>query len=1030
MGEVCRNRLIMPKPTESTFEQATIQRLQALGYRHIHGRDLERALHQVALVDELRDYLQRRYRHLPADAIEQAVRVIASPEGLTLDRRNLHVQRLLREGHILRYEVDGEERFEHIYFLDFENHQPELNNFLVVDQLTVQGAAGGGPGNTRRTDLIVYVNGLPLVLFELKNPWSEYADVGGAYNQIGHYVNDIPQLFNFNAFCVISDGSATLHGMYNAGFEWFSPWKSIDGVSVEPAATGSMKTLIEGLFPKARLLDYVRNYIVHEVVNDRITKKGARYHQYFAVTFAARNAVEALRPGGDRRVGVIWHTQGAGKSLSMVFLTGILRRWPGLNPTIVAQVDRNDLDNQLYDTFVAARELVGEVHQADSVENLRALLQTQGGEVICSTIEKFRRREGETRHPILSERHNILVMADEAHRTQYNLLDGFAASLRQALPNASYIGFTGTPIDQEDANTVQLFGDLIHTYDMQQAREDKAVLGLFYEARHIPLDLENPHIDDDLAAITEETPVEMPAEELEQAKAKWAAMERAAGARRRLTLLARDLLDHFLKRQEALQGKAMVVCMSRRNAVALYDALTALPGCPEVKVVMTGDLAKDPPAWSQAGHITTKRAREAIKARFVDPDDPLQIVIVVDMWLTGFDAPCANTLYIDKPMRGHNLMQAIARVNRIFRDKPAGLIVDYIGIADQLRAATRKYTAGGGRGTLVDDLARDAVEYFLHQLEVTRSNLPPGQPYARWTELSPAELEDLTNRCYASLVDDEERLEDFLRDEHALSKAFSLVRHLPAGEANLEEVAFYQALRKQLRKLKPAARQSVEEMERAVRDLLDVSITAQPAVDIFAVSGLETPDISILDEEFLAGFREREHQDLQARLLEKLLRDDLAARRRQNLVRYRSFQQMLDEAITRYNNRTIEAADVVQTMVEIRRKQAEDERRKQELGLSDEELAFYDVIAQGAPAGLPTDNEWIASLVHDVVWAVKGNVKVDWTRAHRRDVYASVESAVKRVLRRRGVKGEQFRFLSHRLMQQAEAAYEDWPLAA
>lgn len=1017
-------------PTESTFELNTIQRLQALGYRHRYGSELGRELHQVVLEDEMRDYLRRRYKHLPPQAIDLAVQVISGPEGVNLDRRNLHFQRLLREGHILRYEVEGEVRFEHIYFLDFENQRPELNNFLVANQLTVQGAAGEAAGNTRRLDIVIFVNGLPLVVFELKNPWDEYTGVLGAYNQLQHYLVDVPRVFDLNAFCVVSDGVTTLHGMHSAGFEWFAPWKSIDGVLVEPNTTGSMKTLIEGLFPKDRLLDYLRNFIVHEVVNDKVTKKGARYHQFFAVRLATQKAVAALTVAGDRRVGVIWHTQGSGKSLSMIFLTGILRRWPGLNPTILVQVDRNDLDNQLYENFVAAKELVGAVQQADDVDELRDLFATEGGEVICSTIEKFRLREGEGRHPVLSSRRNILIMADEAHRTQYNLLDGFAAYLRQALPSASYLGFTGTPIDHEDANTVQLFGDTIHTYDMQQAKADNAVVGLFYEARHIPLALANQDIDADLAAITEEVEPEIPEADLAMAKAKWAAMEQAAGTKQRLSVLAADLLNHFRARQQVLKGKAMVVCMSRRNAVGLYDALTALPGCPEIKVVMTGNLAVDPVAWSQAGHITTHARREQIKARFVDPEDRLQIVIVCDMWLTGFDAPCANTLYVDKPMKGHTLMQAIARVNRVFRDKPAGLIVDTIGIADQLKAATRKYTSGGGSGVLAEDLEIQAVDYFLHQLEATRSNLPPGQAYAGWRDLPSLELEDLTSLCYGVLIADQERLGDFLADEKRLSKSFSLVRHLPVAEKHIDEVAFYQLVRKNLRKTQSSVRQTMEEVDRAVLDLLDDSVAAQPAIDIFAVSGLEKPNIAILDEQFLAGFRQSDHQDLQLRLLEKLIQDDLELHRRGNLAQYRSFRQMLDEAITRYNNRSIEAADVVQVMIEIRQRQMENERRKQELGLSDEELAFYDVIAAGAPQGLPTEDAWIASLVRDVVRAVRSNVKVDWTRSHRRDVQASVESAVKSVLRRRGIKGEQFQFLLNRLMKQAKASYEEWPLAA
>jgi type I restriction enzyme, R subunit len=1025
--------------SESTFEQATIERLQLLGYRYCHGTALNRPLQSVVLVDELRRHLQQRYRQLPPAAIEQAIETVRTPEGFTLDRRNLTFQRLLREGLTVRYEEERQEKFAHLYLADFE--QPERNDFLVVNQLTIEG---GESGNRRRPDLVIYINGLPLVVFELKSPWDEYADVAGAHNQIGHYMLDIPQLFTFNGFCVVSDGNTTLHGTYNGDFEWYAPWKSIDGHTVEANTTGSMKALIEGLFPKPRLLDYLRNFLVHEVVNDKITKKGARYHQFFAVRFAAQKAAESLRPATDKRVGVVWHTQGSGKSLSMIFLTGILRRWPSLNPTILVQVDRNDLDNQLYESFVAAKELVGTVHQANTVEDLRQRLQTTGGEVICTTIEKFRLTTGEQTHPVLSPHDNILVIADEAHRTQYGLTtdlsrtnagtlsisQGFALNLRQALPNAAFIGFTGTPIDQEDANTTQLFGDYIHIYDMYQAREDKAVVGLFYEPRHVPLNLANTQIDADLAAITEEIETTLPIDRLERAKLKWAAVERAAGAQERLSLLAEDLLQHFTTRQKVLKGKAMAVCMSRRNCVTLYNTLTTLPDCPEVKIVMTGNLATDPKAWSEVGHITTKARHEEIKARFVDSNDPLKLVIVCDMWLTGFDAPCVNTLYVDKPMQGHNLMQAIARVNRIFKDKPAGLIVDYIGISDQLREATHKYTSSGGRGDLTEELTKQAVNTFLHQLEITRALLPPSQPYTHWRSLSALQLDDLTSLCYGTLAGDESLKEDFLHEEHRLSKAYSLIYHLPTGQQHSDEVTFCQMIRNQVRKLSPKGQRNLEDLDRAVQDLLDASIEALPAVDIFKVAGLEKPDISILDDEFLVGFKGQQHPDLQVRLLHKLMLDDLNARRRHNLMQVRSFRHMLEETITRYNNNTLQAADVVRVMVEIRQQQQANEQRKRNLGLSDEELAFYDVIALGAREGLPTDNEWIASLVRDVVKAVKGNLKVDWTRSHRRDVYASVESAVKMVLRRRQVKGEQFSFILNRLMNQAEALYIDWPLAA
>lgn len=575
---------------------------------------------------------------------------------------------------------------------------------------------------------------------------------------------------------------------------------------------------------------------------------------------------------------------------------------------------------------------------------LRAKLRTEGGEVVCTTIEKFSLKEGKTEHPSLTHRHNVLVIADEAHRTQYGLEtslrrdkegklrlgQGFARNLRQALPQAAFLGFTGTPIDKEDANTIQLFGDYIHVYDMQQAREDEAVVQILYEARHIPLDLQNEQIDTDLEAIGEEFEVE--AGQLEEAKAKWAVVEKAAGAQERLVILARDLLDHFNTRQQALNGKAMIVCMSRRNCVTLYDALQAQPDCPPVKIVMTGNLAADPAEWSQAGHITTKAGREAIKKEFIDPDHSLKLVIVCDMWLTGFDAPCVNTMYVDKLMKGHNLMQAIARVNRIFRDKQGGLIVDYIGIGDRLKEATRKYTSGGGRGALTDELQDQALVYFLHQVEVTRSNMP-----------------------------------------------------------------------------EPAA---------------------QPAFDVFARAGFDKPEVSILDEEFLAGFRQAENQDLQMRLLLKLLQDELYRGRRQNIIRYRSFKAMLDEALHRYNSRIIEAEEVVEIIRQIQQQVRTDQERQARLGLNDEELAFFDVITLGNGIKLHQSDDWIADLVRQVVVAVRNNLEVDWTKPHRSNVEAAVTSAVGRVLRKNKIKGEQFAFLRARLMKQAKASYEDWPMVA
>lgn len=575
-----------PRGTETEFELTTIERLELLGYRYSHGDDLTRPEEEVVLVDILREKLTERYGDIPAAAIEESVRRFSHPEGVDTLRRNMAFHEAITRGIELRIEhPGGRVDHRHIYPIDWDN--PDRNDFLVVNQLRIHG------NNDRRPDLVVFVNGLPLIVFELKNPYSAKPTVEEALNQIAHYRNDIPQLFEFNALTSVSDGIKTLHGVWTATPEWYAPWKSIDGFHVEANTTGSMKTLIEGLFRKQVLLRYIRHFLVFEVVNDQITKKGAKYHQFFAVELASAKTIEAFQSDTDRRIGVIWHTTGSGKSLSMAFLVGILRRQLQ-NPTFVIEVDRTDLDDQLHDQFVAARSLVGDVKHADSVDDLRDLVRTEGGEVIFTTIEKFRLKtdEGELSHPVLSERSNIVLIADEAHRSQYGFLKGYARYLAEALPNAKRLGFTGTPISFSGSDTVEVFGDLIHTYDIRQSQEDHATVPIYYTPRLVHLHLGQADIDAALQEITAGQDIT----ELERKKSRWAALAAAAGAKDRMAAVARDLLDHFLDRTKTLKGKAIAVCMTRDNCVRLYGALTALPGCPEMKIVMTGDLGKDPPS--------------------------------------------------------------------------------------------------------------------------------------------------------------------------------------------------------------------------------------------------------------------------------------------------------------------------------------------------------------------------------------------------------------------------------------------------
>jgi type I restriction enzyme R subunit len=1004
--------------TETTFELTTIERLEQQDYKHLLGLELDRPHDEVVQKNLLRANLIERYRELPQSALDEAIGRICSPDGVDTIRRNKTFHQLLTRGFEQKVEhPDGRKEHVHIHPVDWGD--PSSNDFRVVNQLPIHGR------NDRRPDIIIYVNGLPLVVFELKNPYAIKPTVDDALNQIQHYVHDISQLFDYNAFVVVSDGINTQHGMWSADTEWYAPWKSINGFDIEPNTVGSMKGLVEGLFPKDRLLQYIRDFILFEEANDKITKKGAKYHQFFAVRLAVDKTVEAVKAGEEKRIGVIWHTTGSGKSLSMAFLVGILRRMPELeNPSFVIQVDRNDLDDQLHDQFVVARSLVGDVRHAESVDDLRDLLKTEGGEVIFTTIEKFRLKKDENgieeiTHPVLSTRSNVIIIADEAHRTQYGFDEGFARYLAEALPHARRIGFTGTPISFSGADTIDVFGDLIHTYDIRQSQEDHATVPIYYAPRQIKLHLSQTDIDaalKDLAESADQT-------DLERRKSRWAALAAAAGAKERMEQLAKDLLEHFLDRTATLAGKAMVVCMTRQNCVRLYDELTALPGCPEVKIVMTGNLSDDPPEWNKAGHLTTKGKRDIIKKRMVDPDDPLKIVIVCDMWLTGTDIPCLHTLYVDKPMQGHNMIQAISRVNRVFSDKPHGLIVDYIGIGDELREATAKYTQSGGKGKPAPDIEDTAKPLFFECLAKVREVLPEDQNYGGWRRMSHVEMEDMYSLVYGALTDDDERCEQFLQAELRLTSVFLLVKHLEDCRTFADEVIFCQRVRKQLKKLTPGVKKKGHELDKAVRDLVDDSVESEGVVDIFAAAGLEKADISIIDDRFLMTFKDKPHEDLRLKLLNKLLDDTIRQHQRRNIAKAKSFKKMLEETLQKYHNRLIDAAAVVKAMLEIKKEMDADQARAKEMHLEDDELAFYDAVAENYINLY--DQQFLCALIHDVVLTIKKNLKVDWTEPHREDVKAAVRAAVKRVLRRRGVKEEDFEPFMIQIMQQAEALYAD-----
>lgn len=997
---------------ENDIEVAAIDWLKQLGYSYKHGNELDRDLKKVVLEEHLASFIAKQYPDMPNMAQKQAVGEFSSNVGADVFYRNRDFHLKLAKGIDVAWkDAQGNEHAEHVHAIDFQ--QPENNSFYVVNQFTIQGK------NKRRPDIIVFVNGLPLVLFELKNLFDEDATIENAFTQIQHYVKDIPAIFEYNALTIISDGDKAHHGMFSSGQEWYAPWKSIDGETILEDDF-QLNTIIKGLFPKERLLKYIKHFIFHEDHNGKLIKKGAKYHQFFGVNFAVEASKKAIKPYGDGRIGVIWHTQGSGKSISMAILTGILRQLPELkNPTIVVQVDRSDLDEQLFENFVLAKDLVGDVHHAKSTDQLRQLLSAGSGGVIFTTIEKFRLKgnnpldqQTEEEHPILSDRENIIVMADEAHRTQYGLVDGYAANIRKALPNASFIGFTGTPVDSKDADTEEVFGSVIHTYDIKQAVIDKATVEIFYEPRLVKLHLANDDIDSEVDAVTEGNEGE--------GSLKWAAIEDAAGAQSRVNDIAQDILAHFTNRNETLEGKAMAVCMSRRNCVKLYDAITKLEGCPEVAVIMTGNISKDPVEWNP--HIRTSQEAEAVKERFKNPDDPLKIVIVRDMWLTGFDAPCVHTMYVDKVMKGHNLMQAITRTNRVFRDKNAGVIVDYIGIGDSLKNATDKYTLGGGRGKPTIDI-QQALEMFYAQLETCKAFFNDDIDYSGWRSMGEGDKLLLVKKGTNHIIKEDSLASDFMTEEKKLTGLVAIVKNQRNEIANhAAAVRFIQHVSKAVRKIKSVKSERNKQREE-IREIISRSIESDEIVDVFAMAGIEKPDISILDDRFLLGAKQDKSGDaIKIEMLRNILKDEIKLRLRTNIKFYTSLKDEIEQIIERYHENAIDSYTTILELVERAKTLQNADVRTKELGLSDEELAFYDILH--AKEDIISEPGKMQDIVHGVVKAVKTNLQLDWTK--KENAKAAIRLAVKKELRGKISITELNKILAE-IMDQAEGQYSEWP---
>ena len=1043
--------------TEAEVEQAALDWLSGLGWQVAHGPDIapdtpnaERGDYgQVVVERRLRGALADLNPNLPVDALDDAYRKLMRPEGSTLEARNREFHRMLVNGVEIEYrEAGGTVRGDLVRVIDFD--EPANNDWLAVNQFTVTESR-----NTRRPDVVLFVNGLPLGVIELKNPADEDATIWTAWQQLQTYKSELPTLFSMNEALVVSDGNEARLGTLTSGREWFKPWRTVSGETLADPHMTELQVMLEGVFEPRRFLALVRDFIVFEDDGSgALVKKMAGYHQFHAVRVAVDETLRAARlqrtetrtaeeggryesgqkPGGepgDRRIGVVWHTQGSGKSLTMAFYTGAIIREPAMeNPTVVVLTDRNDLDDQLFGTFSRCQDLLRQPPtQAENRADLRSKLSVNAGGVVFTTIQKFFPEEKGDTHPALSERRNVVVIADEAHRSQYDFIDGFARHMRDALPNASFVGFTGTPIELQDANTRAVFGEYISIYDIQRSVEDRATVPIYYESRLARLTLdedERPNIDPEFEEATEGEEVDR----REKLKTRWAQLEAVVGAEKRVKQIAEDIVAHFEQRLEALEGKAMVVCMSRRICIDLYRELVRLrpdwhdddDGKGSVKVVMTGS-ASDPLDWQP--HIRNKARREALAQRFRDPDDPLRVVLVRDMWLTGFDAPSLHTMYVDKPMRGHGLMQAIARVNRVFKDKPGGLVVDYLGLAQDLKQALAAYTESGGIGRTALD-QDDAVAVMQEKYEVCRG-LFHDFDWTRWATGTPQERLTLLPAAQEHILAQEDGKERCMNAVRELSQAFALAVPHEETLRIRDDVGFFQAVRAALSKRTVTDARPEEELDLAVRQIISRAVASEGVMDVFAAAGLDKPDISVLSDEFLAEVQGMPHRNLAVELLQKLLRGEVSTRRRKNVVQARSFAEMLEQTLRRYQNRAIEAAQVIEELIELAREMREANERGEALGLSEDELAFYDALETNDSAVQVLGDETLREIARELVETVRRNVTIDWTL--RENVRAHLRVLVRRILRRHGYPPDKQEKATQTVLEQAEVLSEGWAVA-
>lgn len=1017
--------------TESEIEQIALDILSSdLGYTVLYGPDIaegdrkERDYTEVVLQQRLKTAIDKFNTNIPEEAKEEALKKALRTVTLSLADNNEHFHRILTEGVDVKFSIgEGKTKTDKVWLIDFEN--PNNNEFLAINQFTVVENH-----NNKRPDIVLFVNGLPLVVIELKNATDETADVKAAYNQLQTYKQLIPSLFNYNTFLLVSDGWFAKAGTLSSDYSRFMEWKTADGITVvDSLREPEMEPMIKGLLNKSTLLDVIRHFIVFEKTKEKTIKKIAAYHQYYAVNKAIESTIRAAsvpenvaneppthfglpsvkdQPKGDQRAGVVWHTQGSGKSLSMVFYTGKLVLAEEMNnPTILVLTDRNDLDQQLFETFGNCEQLIRQKpKQAESRDDLREKLSVASGGVIFTTIQKFLPETQGAKYPELSSRRNIVVIADEAHRSQYDFIDGFAKNMRDALPYATFIGFTGTPIEKEDKNTQAVFGNYIDVYDIQQAVLDGATVRIYYESRLAKIELSESDqkiLDQRVEEVTENDELT----EKQKRFAKWASKEAVVGSVQRLKQIALDIVTHFEQRLSAADGKGMIVCMSRRICVELQNEIIKLKphwydaadDKGKIKVIMTGS-ASDPLDWQE--HIRNKPRRKAIGDRLKDPKDELKLVIVRDMWLTGFDAPCLHTLYIDKPMNGHNLMQAIARVNRVFGDKDGGLVVDYIGIAQDLKKALAIYTENQGKGKLAFD-QEEAVAKMLEFYELVVDMFGSFE-YRNYFDLDPRLklnfILDAANHLLELKDEDgrngKQRFKDHVTN---LSKAFAIsVPHQKAFEIR-DDLAFFQAIKARFAKFdETQKKQTNEEIETAIRQIVNDAIVSKEVIDVFEAAGIKKPDISILSDEFMAEIQGMPRKNLALELLKRLLNNEIKNRSRTNLIQSKKFSEMLAQAVKRYQSGLIEAAAVIEELIKLAKDIRAADQRGEKLNLRVDELAFYDALADNPKAETILGDDTLKAIAHELVDSVRRNTSIDWQL--KESVQAKLRVLVKRILRK------------------------------